>query len=254
MTTQPQARPHPLVRATRRLARTLAWALVATLGLVTATTAAYGLGYAVYTWRGKPHNHQDQQRFIESGIFLSNAFIRRTDGEIADMRVGVPERVFLNSTRHRWREARGGFLRHGPAASATYWTAPDGIVTRYTLVVNGIEKERLRPASARLHMAMGPSDAIILPPDPVTPAEVLLVWRKQDRMATAEFRPESDGSFTLLLQQVHRLDPRFALRHATGGLPRWHRHAARIAEQLATASEGSVGWDSEDVQIIEERR
>lgn len=254
MTTQPQAHPHLLARATKRVSRILAWGLAATLGLVAATTAAWGLGYAVYAWRGKPNNHEAQQRFIESNVFLSNAFTRRTDGVIADLRPGLPERFFLNSTRHRWSEASGGFLRHGPAASVTYWTAPDGIVTRYTLVVLDIEKERLQLASARLHMTLGPSDATVLPPDPATPGELLLVWRQQDRMATAEIRPESNGTFTLVVQQIHRLDPRFALRHETGGLPRWHRHAARIAEQLATTSEGSVGWDREDIQIIWEPR
>ncbi|MDK2973091.1 MAG: hypothetical protein PWP23_2846 [Candidatus Sumerlaeota bacterium] len=222
-------------RIAHRLRRTAWWTLCAGGGLVLASGLAYGLGYSVYVLNGRPNHYTQMERSRLVRPFVLGLMFRTTEQLIAELQVGAPASSFEVRASRVWQlpADEPGVLEHNDAVRVVYQKDTRGRATRYCLVAQGMDPTLAGQAITRLVTYLGQPDAKAgrvggeLGPDEV------LVWTPPNGTIAVEFRPEADGSITMIVNASSSIDPRFVHSRETGGLPLWHRHAASIREQLA---------------------
>lgn len=211
--------------------RMLRFPVYAVLGLLFATSIAFGIGYAIYDLGGSTNSYDDMRSRQITHAFVSSILFRSTGPEIGAFQIGAPRNVFEQRSRFTWRPAGGNALAYQEVASAVYQADGSDRVTRVCIMINNLNEAVRGNATNRARAVLGPPDAE-LGPYLATRLPETLVWVRDDRLLTLEFRNDAPGTDTMILNMIHRDDPRFAIRRETGGLPLTHRQSDKVRKLI----------------------
>ena len=226
-----------LWRAARRL---LLWTLLPVLGLVGASAAAYGLGFAVYASRGMPGHWRGVEASQASMRFLLMANpMAQSSALYARLGVGGSEDSFIRMAQNgRWfPEAPGVLRRMDDDFMATYRLDATGRVSRVHIVIPGVESIRARDANARMMQMWGFAtlEGGAIPASPATAQA--LDYSVDGARVLVEYQPEEiEGLWTMRVTLLAPSDPAFSAFPETGGLPPGHPLAKQMASPAAAAA------------------
>ena len=239
MTTQSSPSPHRrrpgIFRRLGRAAwRAFAWTLAGIIGLALATTITLLFGYIVYVAQGRPNSYEDRMAAneIQRALYSGPTMIAGTTVAFAGIQVGLPRAsLFVRTTE--WESPRPAELVHSSGLGGVYRVDDAGIVTRIHLIRRGLPENVIDSLATRLRSTWMTPSAVAAPIEESTTVFETTVWRSNRHIMIVEFAPAGRHHYDLLVTVIDSRDPLFKTRWETGGLNPAHRHAKKIAEQLA---------------------
>ena len=233
------------VRARRSLRN-----LVRVLGVlavlwVAGTFASYGMGMAMYNAKDNPRTYEVVLRQREMRTFMARANALTRNGFVAGLsfdnqslrgqRINFGDDPMSGRSPSMWKRERPALLvSEEGGVHVIYEPIPGGRVARYHLKAEYIPESELTRFARQIDSSVGRVKAVAGSTDN-RQRRGTAVWRdeKLGHLYLAEYEHIDGEYWSLTLQGISQLSPRYQARFNTGGLPPWHPHAREIAEQLA---------------------
>jgi hypothetical protein len=216
--------------------------LVFLLLMALAALGAWGIGWIVYDWNGRPHNWEARADRALAAQVVNVLQAQRTNQMLfAGLPMGLAEDRFLNTlqVRYRWEIPGPGAMRLNERVGLVYHLDPDGIVTRIQVTAEGIDEQQIMGLMARCLAGWGNPNGTAGEIGGTRRAWEAASWRDERGLVAFDFTPIPGRQpiYRMHLTVISDLDPLFTARSATHGFPPIHRHLAELEENIVKRRE-----------------
>ncbi len=210
--------------------------------MVLAALGAWGIGWLVYDWKGRPHNWELRaDRGLAAQVVNVLQAQRTNQAMFAGLPMGLAEDRFLNTlqVRYRWEIPGPGAMRLNERVGLVYQLDPEGLVSRVQVTAEGIDEQQIIGLMARCMAGWGKPHGTAGDIGESHRAWEAASWRDERGMVAFDFTPIPGRQpvYRMHLTVISDLDPFFTARSATHGFLPTHRHLAELEANIAERRE-----------------